>query len=149
MKMGKALFCFVVIIVITGCAQSRKKALVKKELILNTLRENHQEIIKTFPEGWDKSLVMGKFQLHNEQVYVGDYPGKACYMVGIIFSSESGQQQILCYTIGENNTGLFLPNDDRKLAIVNALLSKEGTPRMFKQYAEAVGFESFEMALSP
>jgi hypothetical protein len=95
--------------------------------ILNTLREKHQETISTFPEGWDKRIVIGKFQLHNEQVsVVSGYgtPNSRTYMVGIIFPSNNRQQQILCYTIGENNTELFSQtSDDRKLPITVLILT--------------------------
>ena len=148
MKIAKALFCLVVIILITGCTQSRKG-----ELILNTLREKHQETIRTFPEGWEKHLMIGKYGLDNEQVAVVSGYGTSnsqTYMIGIIFPSSTRQEQILCYTIGENNAALFLPNNNNgTLNIVNTLLSKAGTPQMFRQYAETVGCESFEMWISP
>ena len=147
MKIGKA---FVVIILIAGCTQSRKE-----ELILNTLREKHQEAISAFPEEWEKHFRITKCAVigGNDQVaVVSDYGSRnsRMYMVGIIFPSNNRQQQILCYTIGENNTELFLPgpNEGRKLLIVNTLLSKEGNPEMFRQYAKICGIESFEMLIS-
>jgi hypothetical protein len=146
---------FMVITLITGCTQSRKK-----EFILNTLREKHQEIIKTFPEGWEEPFIIERFQLYNEQVGIGrdlklSYKDKAhprpVYMAGIIFSSNNGrEEQVLCYTIGENNTELFLESSDlTKLEILNFLLSKEGTPQIFREYAETFGFDSFEMLIPP
>jgi hypothetical protein len=148
MKIGKALFCFAVIILIAGCTQSRKK-----ELILNTLREKHQEAISAFPEEWEKHFRIQKCAViggNDQAAVVSGYGTRnsRMYMVGIIFPSNNGQEQILCYTIGENDTKLFLPNNDKKLSIVNTLLSKEGTPQMFRKYAEALGVESFEMLIS-